>query len=83
MQAAKAVNGDEKAPSQEKPLIYDRPVPGSTLRCLDDPGINSPPSSSTTTSNNPRSIINPATAEIVDKARDRFDRFWNPNDVQK
>lgn len=76
--------GDEKPSSQEK--LYDRPVPGSTLRCLDDPGINSPPSSSTattTTSNNPRSIINPATAEIVDKARDRFDRFWNPNDVQK
>ena len=56
--------------SQEK-THYDRPVPGSTLRCLEDPGINSPPSGSAS-----RSIVNPATIEVVDKARDRFDRFW-------
>ncbi|CAH1728773.1 unnamed protein product [Chironomus riparius] len=57
-------------PSQEK-TQYDRPVPGSTLRCLDDPGINSPPSGTAS-----RSVVNPATIEVVDKARDRFDRFW-------
>lgn len=66
-----SVNGEELSkPSQEK--SYDRPVPGTTIRCLDDPGINSPPSANT------RSITKPATAEIVDKARDRFDQFWNP-----
>lgn len=61
-------------PTQEKPQ-YDRPVPGSTLRCLDDPDfpdINSPPSAV-------RNIVNPATVEVVDKARDRFDRFWGSN----
>lgn len=59
---------------------YDRPVPGSTLRCLEDPDfesrdINSPPMT--------RSVINPVNDEL-EKARDRFDRFWgNPNDEQK
>lgn len=73
-----SVNGEELLkPSQEKSMTYDRPVPGTTIRCLDDPGINSPPSANT------RTVINPATAEIVDKARDRFDRFWNPNDGPK
>lgn len=79
--AKSVVNGDElsKPSSQEKSSTnYDRPVPGSTLRCLDDPGINSPPGA-------PRSINPTATVEVVDKARDRFDRFWggNPNDDQK
>lgn len=63
-------------PTQEKPQ-YDRPVPGSTLRCLDDPDfpdINSPPSVVAA-----RNIVNPATVEVVDKARDRFDRFWGSN----
>lgn len=82
-----AINGNDDTlkTSQEKSSTYDRPVPGSTLRCLDDPGINSPPSSTNTTNNNPmtRSIINPAATEIVDKARDRFDRYWNPNDGPK
>jgi hypothetical protein len=73
-----SVNGEELSkPSQEKSLTYDRPVPGTTIRCLDDPGINSPPTA------NPRSTVNPTTVEIVDKARDRFDRFWNPNDGPK
>jgi hypothetical protein len=63
-------------PTQEKPQ-YDRPVPGSTLRCLEDPNfpdINSPPSAVSA-----RNIVNPATVEVVDKARDRFDRFWGSN----
>lgn len=61
--------------TQEKPQ-YDRPVPGSTLRCLDDPSfpdINSPPSA-----------VSGRTVEVVDKARDRFDRFWGgANEEQK
>lgn len=68
-------------PTQEK-LQYDRPVPGSTLRCLDDPDfpdINSPPSAVAA-----RNIVNPANVEVVDKARDRFDRFWgSSNEDQK
>lgn len=61
-----AINGEELLkPTQEK-TQFDRPVPGSTLRCLEDPGINSPPGVRG----------NPATKEVVDKARDRFDRFW-------
>ena len=66
----------QSKPTQEKPQ-YDRPVPGSTLRCLEDPSfpdINSPPSVVAA-----RNIVNPATVEVVDKARDRFDRFWGSN----
>lgn len=63
-----AINGEELLKSSQEKIQYDRPVPGSTLRCLEDPGINSPPSGT--------SSRNPATIEVVDKARDRFDRFW-------
>lgn len=59
-------------PAQENPQ-YVRPVQGS-LHCLDDPSfpdINSPPSAVA-----PRTTVNPDTVEVVDKARDRFDRFW-------
>lgn len=65
--------------TQEKPQY--RPVPGSTLRCLDDPSfpdINSPPSSVAA-----RNIVNPATVEVVDKARDRFDRFWGGSNEEQ
>lgn len=58
-------------------MQYDRPIPGSTLRCLDDPNfpdINSPPSNTTAR----------IQVEEVDKARDRFDRFWGgSNDVDE
>ena len=59
---------------------YSKPLPGSTLRCLEDPvfdaDINSPSSSN-------RNPVNPSTDEL-EKARDRFDRFWgNPNEEQK
>ncbi|XP_058812612.1 diacylglycerol kinase kappa-like isoform X2 [Topomyia yanbarensis] len=54
---------------------YDKPVPGSTLRCLDDPAfesdINSPVGSRNVTS------------DVLDKARDRFDRFWGNPDGDK
>ncbi|CAO1442424.1 unnamed protein product [Diamesa tonsa] len=67
-------------PSQPEAPRFDRPVPGSTLRCLEDPvfdaDINSPSSSN-------RNAVNPSTDEL-EKARDRFDRFWgNPNEEQK
>lgn len=50
---------------------FDKPVPGSTLRCLDDPAYESD-------INSPVGNRNVST-EVLDKARDRFDRFWgNP-----
>uniref|UniRef100_A0A182ILU6 Nuclear protein MDM1 n=1 Tax=Anopheles atroparvus TaxID=41427 RepID=A0A182ILU6_ANOAO len=59
-------------PMQE-PVRYDKPVPGSTLRCLEDPAFESD-------INSPLANRNVAT-EVLDKARDRFDRFWgNPNE---
>ncbi|CRL06321.1 CLUMA_CG019140, isoform A, partial [Clunio marinus] len=73
-------NPSAKIATQEK-LQYHRPVPGSTLRCLDDPNfpdINSPPSVVSA-----RNIVNPGTVEVVDKARDRFDRFWGNTNEEK
>ncbi|XP_035898855.1 proteoglycan 4 isoform X9 [Anopheles stephensi] len=56
-----------------EPVRYDKPVAGSTLRCLDDPTFESD-------INSPLGNRNVAT-EVLDKARDRFDRFWgNPNE---
>uniref|UniRef100_A0A182NG27 Nuclear protein MDM1 n=1 Tax=Anopheles dirus TaxID=7168 RepID=A0A182NG27_9DIPT len=56
-----------------EPVRYDKPVAGSTLRCLDDPAFESD-------INSPLANRNVAT-EVLDKARDRFDRFWgNPNE---
>ena len=72
-----ATNGEELLKSSQEKTQYDRPVPGSTLRCLEDPGINSPPSG------NARSITNPVTVEVVDKARDRFDRFWGGSNTDE
>lgn len=51
---------------------YDKPVPGSTLRCLEDPTfdpeINSPSAGNRTMA-----------SDVLEKARDRFDRFWGGN----
>ncbi|XP_035773672.1 proteoglycan 4-like isoform X1 [Anopheles albimanus] len=52
---------------------FDKPVPGSTLRCLEDPAFESDINSPVGTRN--------VASEVLDKARDRFDRFWgNPNE---
>lgn len=53
---------------------YDKPVPGSTLRCLDDPNFNPDV-------NSPSASINPlaAATDDLNEARDRFDRFWGCN----
>ncbi|XP_049285659.1 uncharacterized protein LOC125764944 isoform X5 [Anopheles funestus] len=66
--------GSGTAPtSAPEPVRYDKPVAGSTLRCLDDPTFESD-------INSPLANRNVAT-EVLDKARDRFDRFWgNPNE---
>ncbi|XP_037925193.1 uncharacterized protein LOC119660590 isoform X7 [Hermetia illucens] len=46
-------------------IRYDKPVPGSSIRCLDDPSFESDPVTIRTTA-----------ADVLEKARDRFDRFW-------
>lgn len=53
---------------------YDKPVPGSTLRCLDDPNFNPDV-------NSPSASIKPpaAATDDLNEARDRFDRFWGCN----
>lgn len=53
---------------------YDKPVPGSTIRCLEDPifdpEINSPSGNRSTAT------------EVLEKARNRFDRFWGGNNPE-
>lgn len=44
---------------------YDRPVPGSTLRCLEDPMLEATPSTSS--------------GGVLEKARDTIDRFFGGN----
>lgn len=44
---------------------YDKVIPGSTLRCLEDPSFDPEP--------------RPIATDELDKARDRFDRFWTGN----
>lgn len=52
--------------------IYEKPIPGSTLRCLDDPSFEP-------NINSPAAKTNTAATESFDKAHDRFDRFWSGN----
>lgn len=63
------------AQSNPEPARFDKPVPGSTLRCLDDPAFE-------TDINSPVGSRNVA-SEVLDKARDRFDRFWGNPDGSK
>ncbi len=55
---------------QKPDVRFEKPVPGSTLRCIDDPtfdpAINSPSGNRTA-------------FDVLEKARDRFDRFWGGN----
>ncbi|XP_049532107.1 uncharacterized protein LOC125949261 isoform X2 [Anopheles darlingi] len=70
--APQAVIEQMKAPAPEV-ARFDKPVPGSTLRCLEDPAFESDINSPVGTRN--------VASEVLDKARDRFDRFWgNPNE---
>lgn len=54
---------------------YDRPVPGSTLRCLDDPIYDANAGGSPIQSSSVPAARTMA-ADVLEKARDRFDRFW-------
>lgn len=67
---AEEAKKDEPA-VEKKDTPFDKPVPGSTLRRLDDPtftpDINSPAARPT------------AATDDLDKAHDRFDRFWGGN----
>lgn len=72
-------------------MRYDaKPIPGSTLRCLDDPsmifvedpsiavgGSSSSPSTSTATTST--TAHRTTATDVLEKARDRFDRFWGGN----
>lgn len=71
---------DDTVPVKEPPhptvisaLPYDKPVPGSTLRRLDDPDFDVDVTSSSITSKGP------AATDDLNEARDRFDRFWDCN----
>lgn len=77
-------DSESAAPSTKSTVIpkvevrYDKPVPGSTLRCLDDPIFDGPPMTTTAattmtaTSTGNRTMA----SDVLEKARDRFDRFW-------
>lgn len=56
----------------EPEISFVKPVPGSTLRCLEDPSFD-------TDINSPSVSRNLMDTEVLDKARDRFDRFWGNN----
>lgn len=56
----------------EPEISFVKPVPGSTLRCLEDPTFD-------TDINSPSVSRNLMDTEVLDKARDRFDRFWGNN----
>ncbi|XP_001649035.2 proteoglycan 4 isoform X3 [Aedes aegypti] len=70
-----AVDTSAPAQSNPEPVRFDKPVPGSTLRCLEDPDFDSD-------INSPQGSRNVA-SEVLDKARDRFDRFWGNPDGAK
>lgn len=60
---------DDLLPVKEPPhptiisaVPYDKPIPGSTLRCLDDPNET------------PATVV---ATDDLSEARDRFDRFWD------
>lgn len=51
---------------------YDKPIPGSTLRRLDDPAFDTDVTAVTLKER-------PAATDDLNEARDRFDRFWGCN----
>lgn len=69
---------DDTLPIKEPPhttiisaIPYDKPIPGSTLRRLDDPDFDVDTSSV--------ALKFPAATDDLNEARDRFDRFWGSN----
>lgn len=59
-------------PTNISALPFEKPVPGSTLRRLDDPDFDVDVCSSSITKG-------PAATDDLNEARDRFDRFWGCN----
>lgn len=57
---------------------YDKPIPGSTLRRLDDPDFDVDASSAPVSAGK----VGPAATDDLNEARDRFDRFWGCNKDQ-
>lgn len=57
---------------QQQPK-FDKPVPGSTIRCLEDPNFSTDKGSALNATTRPLG----ATCEVVEEARDRFDRYWS------
>lgn len=55
---------------------YDKPIPGSTLRRLDDPDFDVSASSTPVPATK---AAGPAATDDLNEARDRFDRFWGCN----
>lgn len=70
-------------PVTEKPIEKPAPVPGNTIRCIDDPkftaDINSPLPPTTA---RPLANSTNTTNEVVEEARDRFDRYWSKPDTE-
>lgn len=72
---------------QPEPVRYDKPIPGSTLRCLDDPTFDPPISAaganaaaaSAAAAASSAAQSRTMAADVLEKARDRFDRFWGGN----
>lgn len=61
---------------------FDKQVIGSTIRCLEDPSFSSDtktqlPSQQQQQQPPPASRLAVATSEVVEEARDRFDRYWS------
>lgn len=55
-------------------MPYDKPIPGSTLRRLDDPDYDIDASSTPVPAK-----TGPAASDDLNEAHDRFDRFWGCN----
>lgn len=59
---------------------FDKPAPGSTTHSLDDPNntYNNDTKTQLSTQQPPSaSRLAAATSEVVEEARDRFDRYWS------
>lgn len=75
---------EEIVPVKEPPhptiisaVPFDKPIPGSTLRRLDDPTFDTDITSSVTVNDRP------AATDDLNEARDRFDRFWGGGNTDK
>lgn len=52
--------------------MYEKPVPGTTLRCLDDPSFTFE-----STSHDPKPL-----SDVIEKAHTRFDQFWGKSNQE-